>query len=91
MTYYYGEYENFDVDYDFKSDVEMDFDTKNDYDSYVYVDHYIWSDTYIDGNTVAWNVDAQAFGTDTLVDVNIVGIASDDYSSFTSSGVVATD
>ncbi len=77
------------VDYDFESYVDVDFDTKNTYDSHVEITECISWNPYIEDNSVVFNVDAQAFGDETLVDVSIVALALDnEYSSFTATGVV---
>jgi hypothetical protein len=78
-----------DAYYNFEAYVYMEFDTFVDYDSDLDVDHTIDVSVDIDGNEATWNVDAQAFGEDTAVEVNVVAITSDDYSSVTTSGYSA--
>jgi hypothetical protein len=77
--------------YDFEAYVDVDFDTDNSYENDVDIDDSICWDPYVDGNSVVFNVDAQAFGVDTLVDVSILALTAEDaYSSFTATGVVVT-
>jgi hypothetical protein len=81
-----------DVKYDFEAYVDVDFDTNNTYSNYVEIKDCIDWNPNIDDNTVLFNVDAQAFATDTLVDVSIVAIAVENkYSSFTATGVVVAE
>jgi hypothetical protein len=78
-----------DVNYDFYAETDVKFETDNKYDSYVEIDEDICWDPHVEGNSVVFNVDAQAVGSDTLVDVSIVAFAvEDEYSSFTATGVV---
>jgi hypothetical protein len=81
----------FDVEYDFEAYVDLDIDTEVTYDSHLDVDACIDVDVDIDGNTATWNIDAQAFGDDTAVEVNVVAFAADEYSNVVTTGYVAVD
>lgn len=78
-----------DVEYDFDAYVDLDIDTDVSYDSYVDVDTNIDVCVDIEGNSVTFNVDAQAIGDDGAVEVNALAIATDDYASLTLTGYVA--
>jgi hypothetical protein len=78
-----------DTEYKFDAYVDVDFDTSNTYSNHVSITESICWTPEVDGNSVLYNVDAQAFGKDTLVDTSIVAITvENEYSSFTATGAV---
>jgi len=78
-----------DVKYDFEAEVKLDLDTDITYESNVSIDTDIKVDTNITGNSATFNVDAQAIGDNGAVEVNLLAIATDSYSSITITGTVA--
>ena len=78
-----------DVKYDFTAYVNLDCDTDNTYENFVKIEEDIDWDPKVEFNSVLFNIDAQAFGDETLVDVSVIAIAlNNEYSTFTASGVV---
>ncbi|MFG1412445.1 hypothetical protein V5G24_15160 [Xanthobacter sp. VTT E-85241] len=78
-----------DVTYEFSSDVSLEFDTTTEYSSDFNVDPSIEVCVDIDGNFAGFNVDVQAVGDDTSVEVNLAVVTTDDYSSIPLSGYSA--
>jgi len=78
-----------DVNYDFSVEVSLDFDTNVEYSSDFDVDPSIEVCVDIDGNFAGFNIDVQAVGDDSAVEVNLAVVTTDDYSSIALSGYSA--
>lgn len=89
QSYYNNSDYGFDVEN--SSDIELDFDSYTDIDFYKDVDIDISVDLCvdIDGNFAQVNFAADAWGEDTLVEVDVAVFAADDMSSATGSIVAA--
>lgn len=85
----WGEHES--GSYDFDSDIDLDFNADFDVTSYLDVDHSIDVCVDIHGNEATFALDVQAFGDNTSVDLNLVVIANDGWSSITATGYAAVD
>lgn len=92
MTFFYDPTEvNFDASYDYSANIETDFDTDVTYESSTDIDASVDVCVDVDGNLATFNVDVQAFGSDTAVEVNLVAFTNESYSSITLTGFSATD
>ncbi|MGG5812498.1 hypothetical protein [Falsiroseomonas sp. CW058] len=81
--------DDLEVIYDTEAWVDVSIETDNSFSDHVDISEDICWEPSVDGNSVVFNVDAQAFGEDTLVNVSILAFAVEDqYSAFTSSGVI---
>ena len=92
MTQHYDPTEvNFDATYDYSASIETCFDTYTSYVSDTSVDASIDVCVDISGNLATFNVDVQAFGENSGVEVNLVAFTNDNYSSITLTGYSAVD
>ena len=81
---------NLDASYDFDSDIDVAFDL--DVDVNVDIDFSSDIDVCVDihGNEATFQIDLQAFGDDSAVDLNLVVVTNDDWASITATGYAAT-
>ena len=78
-----------EASYDFDSDINLDFYSDINADSEIDFDLDIDLCVDIYGNSATFAIDRQAFGNDTSTDLNLVVLASDDYSSVVAVGHAA--
>ncbi|GGG37805.1 hypothetical protein GCM10010964_27050 [Caldovatus sediminis] len=78
-----------DVKVDYEVDLEISTDPK--LDSWVDVDHYYDVDVDIKGNDATWNIDIEALGDNTSVQLNLFVLVTDYMSSIITTGYAAVD
>lgn len=85
----WGEHEN--GHYEFDSDINLDYCAEFDISSYLTVDHSIDVCVDIQGNEALYAIDVQAFGENSVAELNLVVVVNDNWSSITATGYAAVD
>ncbi|KAA2211951.1 hypothetical protein [Teichococcus oryzae] len=89
----YGGNDNYDFETDIEIDVDVDLDLYSDVDVYyssdINIDANIDVDVDINGNLANFNVDVEAIGDDTFVELNLAVLTTDNLSMITASGTSA--
>ena len=93
MSYNSADYNiELEADYNMDFDVDLDVDVDIDYDKDVDVNNDYDIDVDIDGNEAVFNVDVQAFGSDTSTELNLVVVTVEgEWSSILATGYSAAD
>ena len=81
-----GDEVDLEASYDFDSDIDLYFDSDTDVDTDIDYDLNVDVCVDIDGNSATFQIDLQAFGDDSSVDLNLIVLTADDYSSITAVG-----